>query len=43
MTATEFLHRLFSGKIEPEALPGDLLDMEHTFTPYSKSNSKEGN
>lgn len=33
-TATEFLCRLFSGKITPEVFPDDLLTMEHIFTPY---------
>jgi hypothetical protein len=42
MTATEFLYRLFSGEIKPEAFPEDLLSMEHLFAPYSKRKSKEG-
>ena len=36
MTATEFLYRLFSGKIEPKAFSEGLLTMERLFAPYSK-------
>lgn len=51
MTATEFLYRLFSGKIEPKAFPEDLLTMlsavdkevevEPLFTAYLKRKPKE--
>jgi hypothetical protein len=35
-TATEFLCRLFSGKISPEVFPDDLLTMKLEFVSYSK-------
>lgn len=40
MTATEFLCRLFSGKIEPEVFPEDLITVPREFTPYSKSTNQ---
>jgi hypothetical protein len=33
-TAVEFLCRLFSGKIESDVFPDDLLAQERVFTPY---------
>lgn len=41
MTATEFLYRLCSGEIEPDAFPDDLRTADRLFAPYSKSKSKK--